>query len=297
MSQTAFRAAVLTLLLAGGAFVSKPAAQSLERRTSTQPAAQPAPVTRSMDADSTRQELIDLLRKHPPSVARVLKLDPSLMRNESYLASYPAVREFLAQHPEIQQNAPYYLQEVRIFGEAANWQPENQRLGLLQNLLAGLAALTVFVVVLATLVWLVRTVLEQRRWNRLSRIQAEVHTKLMDRFSSNDELLTYVQTPSGRRFLESGPSPLQEEPRAIAAPFSRILWSVQVGIVVTVAGIGVMAARGTVADFEVQQFLMVVGLLLLALGLGFVLSAGAAYAISRKLGLFDRPASPASSNA
>ena len=287
MPQTAFRAAALTILLAGGAFVSDLAAQP-ERRPV--PAPQQAPAVRPIDAESTRQELMELLRKHPPSVARVLKLDPSLMANEAYLTSYPAVREFLAQHPEIPQNAPYYLQDVRVFTEG-NWTPRNERLQMLEGLLSGLGGLIIFVVVLGALVWLVRTVLEQRRWNRLSKIQAEVHTKLMDRFSSNDELLTYVQTPSGRRFLESGPSPLQEEPRAIGAPFARILWSVQVGVVLTVAGMGVIVARGTVAEFEIQQFLMVVGLLLLALGLGFVLSAAAAYGISRRLGLFDRPAS------
>jgi len=250
---------------------------------------QPAPIVRTVDAEATREELMEVLRKHPPSIARVLKLDPTLMRNEAYLASYPALRDFLAQRPEIPQNAPYYLENVRVF--EGSWQPENQRLRMLEGLLAGLAGMTVFVVVLCTLVWLVRTVLEQRRWNRLSKIQAEVHTKLMDRFSSNDELLAYVQTPSGRRFLESGPSPLQEEPRTLSAPFSRILWSVQVGVILTVAGLGLLGVKGTLADLDVQQFLLVVGVLTFALGLGFIFSAAAAYGLSRKLGLFDRPAS------
>jgi hypothetical protein len=288
MPYAVFRATVLTVLLAGGAFVSDAAAQP-ERRPV--PAPQPVPAARPIDADATRQELMDLLRKHPPSVGRVLKLDPSLMDNEAYLTPYPAIREFLAQHPEIPQNAGYYLQDVRGLADG-NWgEPRSERLRMLEDFVAGLGALLMFAIGLGAFVWLVRTVLEQRRWNRLSKIQAEVHTKLMDRFSSNDELLTYVQTPSGRRFLESGPSPLQEEPRVIGAPFARILWSVQVGVVLTLAGMGVMVARGTVQEFEVQQFLMVVGLLLLAVGLGFVLSAGAAYGISRRLGLLDRTAS------
>jgi hypothetical protein len=291
MPQKAFcAAALLLLLLSGGAFVSTTqAAQSVERRV-TQPPPQVPTASRTIDAESTREELMELLRKHPPSVARVLKIDPSLMRNETYLASYPAIRDFLAQRPEIPQNAPYYLEQVRVYAEGG-WQPENQRLRMVEGMLAGLAGLTVFVVVVSVLVWLVRTVLEQRRWNRLSKIQAEVHTKLMDRFSSNDELLSYVQTPSGRRFLESGPSPLQEEPRTIGAPFSRILWSVQVGIVLTVAGLGLLGVKQSIAEPEFQQFLLVVGMLTLALGLGFIVSAAAAYALSRKLGLFDRPAS------
>ena len=109
----------------------------------------------------------------------------------------------------------------------------------------GLAGFTAFIVVLSTLVWLIRTIVDHRRWNRLSKIQAEVHTKLMDRFSSNDELLTYVQTPSGRRFLESGPSPLQETPPTVlSAPFSPILWSVQLGSVLLVSGVGLLFLSG-----------------------------------------------------
>lgn len=289
MPHYAFRAAVLTILLAGGALVSQAEAQS-ERRSVPAPVQQQAPTLRPVDAEATRQEFMELLRKHPPSVARVLKLDPSLMENEAYLAPYPEVRAFLAQHPEVPLNASYYLGQVRVSTEEIWAEPRNERLRILENLLMSFGALIMFVAGIGAVVWLVRTVIEQRRWNRLSRIQAEVHTKLMDRFAANDELLNYVQTASARRFLEAGPSPLQEE-RTIGAPFARILWSAQAGVVLTVGGMGVMLARGIVSEFEVQQFLMVIGLLLIAVGLGFVLSAGAAYGISQKLGLLDRPAS------
>jgi hypothetical protein len=163
---------------------------------------------------------------------------------------------------------------------------------MIEGTLAGLAGFTALIIVLSTLVWLSRTVIEQRRWNRLSRIQAEVHSKLMDRFSSNDELLTYVQTPSGRRFLESGPSPLQQDvPRTIAAPFSRILWSVQLGIVLLVAGGGLLYVSSETVE-EAREFFFIFGSITLALGAGFAVSAAAAYLLSRKLGLFE----PAASN-
>ena len=253
----------------------------------SQPAAERAQTTIHPDARSTRAQLIELLKDHPPAVARVLKLDPSLMRDESYLNTYPTLRQFLAEHPEIPQNASYYFDEVY----EGSWQSRNPRLDMIQGTLAGLAGFTALIIVLSTLVWLIRTVLEQRRWSRLSRIQAEVHSKLMDRFSSNDELLTYVQTPSGRRFLESGPSPLQQEaPRAIAAPFSRILWSVQLGIVLLVAGGGLLFVSGETVE-EAREFFFIFGSITVALGAGFAVSAAASYALSRKLGLFEPTAS------
>lgn len=272
-------------LFAAASLALMPSVEAQERRTDQPPPAVEMPA-REFNAQQTRQELLEILRTHPPSVARVLSADPSLMRNDSYLAPYPALRAFLAQHPEIPQNAPYYLSGFS-FNER---QAENDSMRLIDQFIESSTIMIVFLVILGTVVWLIRTVLEQRRWNRLSKIQAEVHGKLMDRFSSNEELLTYVQTPSGRRFLESGPSPLQEAApaRSIGAPLSRILWSVQAGVVLGIAGVGSLFLSGRLA-YEASQFFFVIGVLMLALGSGFVLSAAASYALSRKLGLFDTP--------
>jgi hypothetical protein len=112
----------------------------------------------------------------------------------------------------------------------------------------------------------------------------------MDRFSSNEELLTYVQTPSGKRFLESGPSPVQDwTTPAISAPFSRILWSIQLGSVLLVTGLGLLFLSGR-AFPEARDFFYIAGFLATALGAGFVVSAAAAYLLSRRLGLLDPPA-------
>ena len=93
------------------------------------PAPAPAPPALRVDANGTRQELMELLEKHPPAVGRVLKLDPSLMRSDSYLAAYPELRDFFAQHPEIPQNAPYYLEGVRV-GFNDDYRPRNERVEL-----------------------------------------------------------------------------------------------------------------------------------------------------------------------
>jgi len=291
-----FCAAALTLLLACGAFVSTAFAQQRGDRRAPAAGAQPTAVEESrsqtdrfrgerMDAEAARQALMQVLEKHPPSVGRVLKIDPSLMRNESYLGSYPELRDFLAEHPEIPQNAGFYLEGVR---SSSDWHASTPQQQMMEAILAGLAGFTAFAVVLGTLIWLTRTSLDHRRWNRLSKIQAEVHTKLMDRFSSNDELLTYVQTPPGRRFLESGPSPLQEVAPAMGAPFSRILWSVQLGTVLLVSGVGLLFLSGRAIQ-EAREFFYIAGCLATAIGAGFVVSAAAAYILSRRLGLLDPP--------
>lgn len=236
------------------------------------------------DATQTRRELEDLLRKYP--VGRVLKIDPSLIRNESYLASFPPLAEFLQQHPEIAHNPAFYLDNVYVGDEDRRVSGSMRLLG---ELMQGLGALIIFGTIVSFVIWLIKTVLDQRRWNRLSRIHAEVHGKLLDRFGSNEELAAYMQTPSGQRFLESGPSPLQEQPRALSAPVSRILWSVQAGVVLMMGGFGMLMVSRRFAD-EAGEFFIAMGILAVALGGGFVISAGVAYVLSRKLGLFDRTA-------
>jgi hypothetical protein len=128
-----------------------------------------------------------------------------------------------------------------------------------------------------------RQVVDYRRWVRQTRMQAEVHTKILDRMQSNDDLLSYIQTPAGKHFLEFAPVSA-ESPSPAAAPFGRILWSVQAGVVLTTLGLGLRFARGSVPEEIVPAF-TVLGIIVGALGLGAVVSAAVAYLLSARLGL------------
>jgi hypothetical protein len=236
-------------------------------------------------AEQTRQDLERILEKYAPAVGRVLKLDPSLMNNPSYLAPYPALSAFIAQHPEVAHNPGYFLENVNTPYQSYN-DPRSRRRQEMYGLLAGVAAFMAFLVVVGLIVWFIRMLITTRRWNKLSRVQYEVHSKLLDRFTSNEDLLAYMQTTAGRRFLESAPIQLPEEPRSMAAPFSRILWSVQAGVVLLLTGVGLLYVSGTFID-EPAELFRVLGVVTLALGGGFVVSAAAAYFLSRKLGLLD----------
>jgi hypothetical protein len=285
-----FRALAVVLVIAGVAAPVSARQRGERRAPDQQPAAEvestrPRLPAEPMNAEATRESLMKVLEAHPPSVGRVLKMDATLMRNEAYLATYPQLRDFLAEHPEIPQNASYYFARVRGVDDHYASTPQQQ---MVEGILAGLAGMTAFVIILSTIVWLTKTLIDHRRWNRLSKIQAEVHTKLMDRFSSNEELLTYVQTPTGRRFLESGPSPLPEVGPAMGAPFTRILWSVQIGAILLVSGLGFLFLSARALP-EAREFFYIAGCLATAVGAGFVVSAAAAYVLSRRLGLLERP--------
>ncbi len=99
------------------------------------------------------------------------------------------------------------------------------------------------------MIWLIRTFIDYRRWLRLTRIQTDAHTKLLDRLTSNEDLMAYIQSSSGRRFLESAPIALDGgASRPVSAPVSRILLSLQAGVVLAAGGFGFLYASGRVIE-------------------------------------------------
>jgi hypothetical protein len=246
------------------------------------PPAAPAFSQDTLDARETREALMQVLAQYPPSLGQVLRLDPTLLTNQAYLAPYPKLAAFLTQHPEVPHNPAFFLGDLRSGG----WSdPKRDLLEFWQNVLAGVAVLTGVAAVTSLLVWLIKTAIDHRRWLRLTKIQTEAHNKLLDRLTANEELVAYMQSPAGQRFLESAPI-ATEGPRAISAPVGRILWSLQAGFVLALAGLGLQFASARVIE-EVQLPLWVVGILAMALGVGFLVSAVVSYALSRRLGLFE----------
>jgi len=239
------------------------------------------------DAQRTKAELSDLLDRYPPTVKGVLARDPSLLNNQAYLATYPALAGFLNAHPEIARNPSFYVGEPGYSRDAAQLSRETW-----DGVLAGLAVLIGLGLAVGLLTWLIRTWIDYRRWSRLAKVQTDVHTKLLDRFTANEDLLAYIQSSAGSKFLESSPITLDAGPRSVGAPLGRIMWSGQAGVVLTAGGVGLLFVSGQVSGDVAQPF-HALGIVGIALGLGFVISAIISFMISRRLGLIER-ATPAS---
>ena len=103
--------------------------------------------------------------------------------------------------------------------------------------------------------------------------------------------MAYIQSPSGRRFLESAPIALDAAAsKAVSAPVSRILLSIQAGAVLACGGVGFIYASGRVIE-EIAPGLFTIGVLGIAFGVGFFVSAILAYGLSERLGLLAAPGS------
>ncbi|HUQ89906.1 MAG TPA: hypothetical protein VM096_20255 [Vicinamibacterales bacterium] len=274
------------LLMAVLGFCAPAAAQQAAPQA---PAAADAPVVQ--DAEVVRDRLQDILRGYPRSVGEVLRRDPTLISRADYMSSYPQLNAFLAQHPEVQRNVEFYFEGYGSWGR--QYDPEFEALGAM---LGGIAVFLGVGGFLAVIAWLVRAIIQHRRWLKASTVQAQIHTKLMERMTTNEELLAYVQSPAGRKFLEAAPIRPDTE-TATTAPVGSIVWSMMAGIVLATVGVGFRLAGMYIGKEDAQKAFMVVGIIVLSIGVGFMIASVMAYILSQRLGLFPKPASESQINA
>jgi hypothetical protein len=246
-----------------------------------------AQVVTDQNARETRDHLRDILSQYPPSLAQVLQLDPSLLTKDDYLTPYPALASYLKQHAEIAHNPTFFLGGFRFASAVANLDgqsPRAQAIREMKDALFFVMVLVGFVSAVGGIVYLVRAFIDHRKWLQAVKIQTDAHTKIVDRMSSNEDLLAYLQSPTGQRLMTLTPALTAPDFRGAAAPVSRILWSLQTGIVMAIGGAGLWIANGRLIE-EVAQPLYVVAMLAIAVGIGFIVSAAASFVLSRQLGL------------
>jgi len=280
-------------VLAAGALVL---GLTLGAQTRPQPPARPAsPAQTEKDLASTQEQLIKLLRESP-TLTTVVEHDPSLLANQEYVRrNNPQLAQFLESHPEIGLNPDYYLfTHLNNDGgspnqalERAVWpeliqQSHGRPFG--EVLINDLTPFLVFLCVCAAVLWLVRVFLENRRWSRVFKLQMDVHSRLIDKFGSNQELLTYMETDAGKRFLEAAPLAINyDADQRVPSAVARVLTPLQIGSVLTLLGAGLLFIRRSNSDIEIP--LLILGTMTLMPGLGFMLSAGLTWLLAGRLGL------------
>ena len=131
----------------------------------------------------------------------------------------------------------------------------------------------IFFSLIGFVVW---TIFSTIRRYKTAKLQAELQTKLLEKFGSGQELLAYIQSDAGKRFLES----LTMEQRT---PYGRILGAAQVSVILVLLSFALLFLRGRVAG--AGEGFLVFGTLTLSLGIGFGLSAGLSYYLSKSFGL------------
>lgn len=229
-----------------------------------------------------RRQFVRLIQEHPQELWMILKLDPTLLSNQQFLANYPELATFVERYPEVRANGRFYL---------ADFPVPNREVSVLDDIVEMMLVACSFFFAAFALLWLIRLILEQKRWNQLSRRQSEVHNKILDRFGTSGELLEYVRSPAGSKFLESAPIPVRIEPvapRIHNAPVARIMWSIQLGVIVTIAAFGMLLASFRF-EKDAAEGLFAMGMIAFCIGAGFIASAVVSLVVSKRLGVWQGP--------
>ena len=263
------------------------------------------PASTPDDRAITREHLISLLRLSPKLTA-VVSRDPSLLANQEYVAkNNPELAQFMQQHPEIARNPEFYL----FANEAGAGRPGARleqyvypemnyggRVYVWERYVGEVMGMIVFVIILTALLWLLRVLLENRRWNRILALQSDVHGKLLDKFGSNQELLAYMNTEAGKRFLEAAPLPAGPELSAPARmSLARVLMPLQAGVVLTLLGSGLFMLRDN-PQLDSRGPLIALGTIGIMLGIGFIISAVLAFMVARHFDLLPKRAEAAAAS-
>jgi len=128
---------------------------------------------------------------------------------------------------------------------------------------------------LGWVVWVVSTNLRKKR---VAQTQAEMQAKLLDKLSASQDLAEFLKTEAGRRLMETTPAERTN-------PFGKILASIQIGLVLFLLGIALLSLAGVIRG--AWDEMIVFGSISLAVGIGFMTSAGISYTLSKSWGLFD----------
>jgi len=246
------------------------------------------------EAATLQDDLLRLLRVSP-QLAEVVAHDPSLLSNAEYVnRTNPELGRFLQEHPEIAHNPDFYLfnnlheanEPPAQTLERKLWPENSTRPGspVAMELISNGVPFLIFVCVLSAILWLTHVLLENRRWSRIFKLQTDVHSKLIERFGTSQEVLTYMNTESGKKFLEGTPIAVGlDRHQPVPSPVARVLTPLQIGVVMSLLGLGLLFLRHSIPDGEAP--LLLLGTVVLMPGLGFIISAGVTWMLARRLGL------------
>jgi hypothetical protein len=127
--------------------------------------------------------------------------------------------------------------------------------------------------------WAFKTALNFFHNQRLVKLHYALQDKLLEKLGSSPEALEYLHSDAGEKMFALAT-------RERSNPYARILTALQSGAVISFLGIGFIFLRNQVPAEGAEAF-MIIGVLALCLGLGFLASSAAAYVFSKQWGLIN----------
>lgn len=140
-----------------------------------------------------------------------------------------------------------------------------------EDLVMALVFFPVLIIFGGWLIWIILDWLKM--WHK-----SQHQNKILEKFTTVQEFNDFIQSKEGHKFLNflsyNGPSPRQ-----------KILSSLSKGVIITFVGISLLLIGRLISD--VMKYFLAFGIVLIALGAGFLVSTFISYTLSKKWGIID----------
>jgi hypothetical protein len=131
--------------------------------------------------------------------------------------------------------------------------------------------IAIFAIVFSNVAFIIIIIAWWRMRHRRMELQADLQAKLIDKFGSGAELVTFLQSPAGRQFVHG------VQTGAVMVTQEKVIAGIRKSIILSFIGIGLIAIWGVSGAQWISWF----GLMFLALGLGYLAAALVSMRLSR----------------
>jgi hypothetical protein len=135
----------------------------------------------------------------------------------------------------------------------------------------------IFVGIPWVLGWIYRTNLSHKRFMKILQLKAEMNSRLLDRVGTDPAVVEFLKSDAQQHMFDVK---LTDLGLRVPPPYMRMLTAVQVSFMLLSAGIGLLYIRTYMLGNGREAFLFL-GTLGVALGVGALLSAVAAFVVAR----------------
>ena len=149
---------------------------------------------------------------------------------------------------------------------------------MLHHFMEDLLPIVVFPTLTLACAWVLIKIIAAFRHRANLRAQTDFHNRMMEKFSSADDFTVYLQSEAGRNFFEN----LGSEP---TTPMTRIIISIQRGVILTMVGLGFFLTRFVIGTADSYSIMIIVSTILMTVGIGFLISSGISYWLAKTWGL------------
>jgi ABC-type Fe3+ transport system permease subunit len=146
------------------------------------------------------------------------------------------------------------------------------------------------IVVIICATWLVSIIIRALKQRANQKNRVDLYSRMLDKFGASPEFMAYLQSDDGLKFIEEA-----AVETAVSSPMNKILTSIQIGVIASLLGIGLLILAiifDTSRGGDLLIVLNVAGVVGLMVGVGLLISAGISYKLCKTWGLLDAKEKP-----